>query len=57
MFVRVFVVSIRKEEDIEKLRATAEKAINVSSAAFDITKDAVNQQKNIRYARAFVSVA
>lgn len=31
------------------MRATAEKAINVSAEAFEITKDAVNQQKNIRY--------
>lgn len=42
-------VFFRKEEEIEKLRSTAEKAINVSSDAFEITKDAVNQQKNIRY--------
>lgn len=43
------IVIFRKEEEIERMRATAEKAINVSAEAFEITKDAVNQQKNIRY--------
>lgn len=40
---------IRKEVEIEKMRETAEKAINMSAEAFEITKEAINQQKNIRY--------
>lgn len=31
------------------MRETAEKAINISAEAFEITKEAINQQKNIRY--------
>jgi len=30
------------------MKETAEKAVRASSDAFEITKDAVNQQKNIR---------
>lgn len=39
----------RKETEIEKMRATAEKAIDVSTEAYEITRLAVNQQKNIRW--------
>lgn len=31
------------------MKDTAEQAIHASADAFEITKDAVNQQKNIRY--------
>lgn len=43
------IVFFRKEEEIEKMRVTAEKAMHVSLEAYNITRDAVNQQKNIRY--------
>ncbi|VVC25129.1 Hypothetical protein CINCED_3A009745 [Cinara cedri] len=36
-----------KEAEIEKMKATAEKAINISTEAYEITRLAVNQQKNI----------
>lgn len=39
----------RRETEIGELKETAEKAIKASNEAFEITKDAVNQQKNIRY--------
>lgn len=31
------------------MKDTAEKAVNESAEAYNITRDAVNQQKNIRY--------
>jgi len=43
------IIFCRKEEEIEKMRVTAEKAMHVSLEAYNITRDAVNQQKNIRY--------
>jgi len=43
------IVNCRKEEEMEKMRVTAEKARHVSLEAYNITRDAVNQQKNIRY--------
>ncbi|CAI6348984.1 unnamed protein product [Macrosiphum euphorbiae] len=42
---RTFLAS--KEEEMEKMRVTAEKARHVSLEAYNITRDAVNQQKNI----------
>ncbi|XP_025424275.1 laminin subunit gamma-1 isoform X2 [Sipha flava] len=36
-----------KEEEIEKMKAIADKAINISAEAHEITKNAINQQKNI----------
>jgi len=38
----------RKEAEIKKKKETAEQAIQASAEAYEITKDAVNQQKNIR---------
>jgi len=46
---RIRVIICRKEEEMEKMRVIAEKAMNISLEAYNITRDAVNQQKNIRY--------
>jgi len=53
IFKRVFRICIiicRKEEEMEKMRVVAAKAMNISLEAYNITRDAVNQQKNIRFA-------
>jgi len=49
LFFFIRIVICRKEEEMEKMRVTAEKAMHVSLEAYNITRDAVNQQKNIRY--------
>lgn len=36
---------------MEKMRVIAARAMNASLEAYNITRDAVNQQKNIRYTR------
>lgn len=43
-----FYAYYRKEAEIKNMKETAEQAIQASAEAYEITKDAVNQQKNIR---------
>jgi len=43
------IVIFRKEQEMERMKVIAVKAVNISSEAYNITRDAVNQQKNIRY--------
>lgn len=45
----LFSFLFRKQKEIEDMKAIAEQAINISSEAYEITKNAANQQKNIRY--------
>lgn len=43
------ILFFRKEEEMKQMKQIAERAVNESAEAYNITKDAVNQQKNIRY--------
>lgn len=43
------ILFFRKEEEMKQMKQITERAVNESAEAYNITKDAVNQQKNIRY--------
>jgi len=45
----ICIIICRKEQEIEKMKVTAAQAVKISTEAYNITRDAVNQQKNIRY--------